>query len=177
MTFKGLFQLPGTPWRSTVGTPWHGTMGTQQNRQLPAQHYGHLVQRLQAQCPGSGRGNPVPAEHQTQQNTSMCAFPLQARQSCWINSLAGMNAAVPTSVLSCLPTISMSSHKIKSNYEQIPAPRRPPPPPPFASAPQHLVSTTSQGCWELQPCAQTFSTAPLRVNPAPSSTSPTNFSF
>lgn len=131
MTFKGLFQLPGTPWRSTVGTPWHGTMGTQQNRQLPAQHYGHLVQRLQAQCPGSGRGNPVPAEHQTQQNTSMCAFPLQARQSCWINSLAGMNAAVPTSVLSCLPTISMSSHKIKSNYEQIPAPRHPPSPPPL----------------------------------------------
>lgn len=62
-----------------------------------------------------------------QQNTSMCAFPLPACQSCFINPLAGMNVAVPTSVLSCLPTISMSSHKIKSNYEQIPAPRSPSP--------------------------------------------------
>jgi len=67
-----------------------------------------------------GTSNPL-------QNASMCACLLPTCQSCFINPLAGMNVAVPTSVLSCLPTISMSSHKIKSNYEQIPAPCSPSP--------------------------------------------------
>lgn len=89
------------------------------------------------------------------QNTSMCAFPLPACQSFFINPLAGVSAAVPTSVLSCLPTASMSSHKIKSNYEQIPAP---------CSPHRHHSSTSgfhnhSQGCLELQLQHRPFSSA------------------
>lgn len=82
------------------------------------------------------------------QNTSMWASPLPACQSFLINPLAGASAAVPTSVLSCLPTASMSSHKIKSNYQQAPAPCSP-----------HRACSSTSGFHNLSRGAQSCSSS------------------
>lgn len=103
-----------------------------------------------------GLGNIKPP-----QTTSMCAFPLPACQSCFINPLAGMSGAVPTSVLSCLPTISMSSHKIKSNYEQIPARLSPSPSNRSSTSGFHNRSRGARSC---SFGVQTLRAALLRIN-------------